>query len=196
MVTAQTGAGVSSQVSASVSAAITGTTGSAPGPSGPVRALNSRNPAPSAPVEAAEPETRVISGENNMSGVAVRESAATSAIPRTPAAPGKSHAAGGEGGYAGFGSFPDSTRGDAEISPPDPGTSSPLQWSPGFEFEFSDFQSTQFLNPTLNAGGPVSHPPRAHTPAGVPAYPGLKTQLGKPTLHKSIDQQVGLLGAH
>ena len=197
MVSEQAGAGVSSQASASVNAAVSGTTGSVPGPNGPVRALNTRNPAPSAPVEAAEFELRSISTGNHMPGGSVPAAAATTAIPPAPGAPKKSHGPGGEGGYPGFGNFPDSTRHKAEISPPDSGTSSPLQWSPGLEFGLPDLQSAQFLNPTLNVGGgSVSHPPHIHTPAGIPARPGLRTQLGKPTLHQSIDQQVGLLGAH
>ena len=45
--------------------------------------------------------------------------------------------------------FPDSTRGTALISPPDLGTSSPLDWSPQLNFAFKDFESHNFLVPTL-----------------------------------------------
>jgi len=46
--------------------------------------------------------------------------------------------------------FADSTRGTAVISPPDPGTASPLDWSPDeVSHEFTDMLKTQFLNPTL-----------------------------------------------
>lgn len=49
--------------------------------------------------------------------------------------------------------FQDSTRGTALISPPDPGTASPLDWAPdGIEHEFPDLLQAQFLAPTLNGG--------------------------------------------
>ena len=49
--------------------------------------------------------------------------------------------------------FPDSTRGTALISPPDPGTASPLDWSPDeVGAEFPDMIQAQFLMPTLQVG--------------------------------------------
>jgi hypothetical protein len=49
--------------------------------------------------------------------------------------------------------FPDSTKGTAMISPPDPGTTSPLDWSTTLNFAFGDFSQQQFLNPSLHVGG-------------------------------------------
>jgi len=52
--------------------------------------------------------------------------------------------------------FPDSTKGTALLSPPDSGTSSPLDWSTGLDYEFPDFSRRQFLNPTLHVRGHTS----------------------------------------
>lgn len=50
--------------------------------------------------------------------------------------------------------FPDSTKGTALLSPPDPGTVSPIEGAPtDLNFAFPDFDSIQFLNPTLHAAG-------------------------------------------
>ncbi len=53
--------------------------------------------------------------------------------------------------------FPDSTRGTALLSPLDPGTRSPLDWSTDLDFGFADFEEQEFLAPTLlvskNLGG-------------------------------------------
>jgi hypothetical protein len=46
--------------------------------------------------------------------------------------------------------MPDSTRGTGVVNPADPGTSSPLEWSPGFNFGFADISKATFLNPTLH----------------------------------------------
>jgi hypothetical protein len=51
--------------------------------------------------------------------------------------------------------FPDSTKATALISPPDPGTASPLDWSPSLGFEFGDMAKKQFLNPTLHIKKPT-----------------------------------------
>lgn len=48
--------------------------------------------------------------------------------------------------------FPDSTRGTAPASPPDSGTFSPLDWSPGFAPGLMEFGNTDFLNPSLRVG--------------------------------------------
>lgn len=48
--------------------------------------------------------------------------------------------------------FPDSTEGTALVSPPDPGTQSPLEWSPELDFSFPDFSQETFLNPSLHVG--------------------------------------------
>lgn len=49
------------------------------------------------------------------------------------------------------GNFPDSTRMATFASPPDPGTESPLAWSPGLSLGLRDTQTTPFLNPSLLA---------------------------------------------
>jgi hypothetical protein len=49
--------------------------------------------------------------------------------------------------------FPDSTEGTAMISPPDPGTTSPLDWTITLNFSFEDFSQREFLNPSLQVGG-------------------------------------------
>ncbi|HWG50425.1 MAG TPA: hypothetical protein VN669_12070 [Candidatus Acidoferrales bacterium] len=54
--------------------------------------------------------------------------------------------------------FPDSTRGTALVSPPDRGTASPLDWSPGLGFSFPDFAEREFLSPSLQM---------AHRPSGA-----------------------------
>lgn len=45
--------------------------------------------------------------------------------------------------------FPDSTQRATFASPPDPGTESPLAWSPSLSVGLRDMQTTQFLNPSL-----------------------------------------------
>lgn len=50
------------------------------------------------------------------------------------------------------GTFPDSTKGTAEISPPDSGTHSPLEWDPSIDFAFKDFEKRNFLNPQFRVG--------------------------------------------
>jgi hypothetical protein len=60
---------------------------------------------------------------------------------------------GGIGGGSYSEDFPDSTEGTALISPPERGASSPLDWTPGFNFEFPDMSEEKFLNPTLHVGG-------------------------------------------
>lgn len=78
--------------------------------------------------------------------------------------------------------FADSTKGTALISPPDAGTASPLDWTPGLNFGFADFQQTQFLNPTLQPrkGG------RARNRKAAPGH-----ILNEPALPTSIDEQLG-----
>ena len=49
------------------------------------------------------------------------------------------------------GSFPDSTRMATFASPPDPGTESPLAWTPGLSLGLRDTQTTPFLNPNFHA---------------------------------------------
>lgn len=49
------------------------------------------------------------------------------------------------------GDFPDSTQRATLASPPDPGTESPLAWSPGLSVGLRNIQTTQFLNPSLRA---------------------------------------------
>jgi hypothetical protein len=199
MLTAQTGASVSSQVSAGVNDAVNETSGSAAGPSGPIE-ISSHIPV----------EKQITSVGNNPRSNSVRV-LGTATTPTVRSTPRKPPGSTGEGAFSGFGSFPDSTKGTAEVSPPDTGASSSLQWNPSLTFEFRDFQATQFLNPTLNVSGRVLNPTlqvsrqgahlseRSNLPTGVAPVPprsGLTTQLQQPALHKSIDQQVGLLGAH
>jgi hypothetical protein len=82
--------------------------------------------------------------------------------------------------------FADSTKDTAMISPPDRGTSSPLDWTPGLGFGFPDFQQSQFLNPTLHISAP-RRGIRASPRNGAP-----KRILNAPALSTSIDEQVGL----
>lgn len=195
MLTAQAGANVSSQVSAGVNEGVNGTPGSAPGPSGPAMGLSNRLPVVVQSGEASA-EMGVTPAGSNLSINPIRVPD-TSTTPHAQSMPQKHHGPGGEGAYAGSGSFPDSTKGAGIISPPDTGTSSSLEWSPSFGFEFPDFQAAQFLKPTLTISGTAVHPlQRSYAPISVAPRSGLKTQLEQPTLHKSIDQQVGLLGAH
>lgn len=49
--------------------------------------------------------------------------------------------------------FPDSTRGTAVISPPDTGTLSPLEWTPGPNFELPAFGQGDLLKPNLHVAG-------------------------------------------
>jgi hypothetical protein len=49
--------------------------------------------------------------------------------------------------------FKDSTKGTALISPPDPGTKSPLTWSPDFSFGFVDLSEQDFLKPSIHVEG-------------------------------------------
>lgn len=68
---------------------------------------------------------------------------------KKPGVAGSQSPAGGEGGST-SGGFPDSTRGTAQLSPADPGTTSPLDWtSNGLDFGIPDFSGRQFLNPGL-----------------------------------------------
>lgn len=46
--------------------------------------------------------------------------------------------------------FADSTKGTASISPPDMGTSGPLDWTPSLDFGFRDMTQRTFLNPSLH----------------------------------------------
>ena len=77
--------------------------------------------------------------------------------------------------------FADSTKGTALISPPDSGTSSPLDWTPGLNFEFPDFDETQFLNPSLGGGA---------SRRGEVKKAGRKAP-GTPALSSAIDEQFG-----
>lgn len=201
----QPGVTVASQVSASVNEAVNEASGSAAGPSGPAMGLNSRIPAGMQSGEA-RAEMLVTPAGSNLSMNSIRVPG-TSTTPRASATPKRPHGPGGEGAYSGSGSFPDSTKGTAGISPLDAGTSSSLEWTPSVGFEFPDFQATQFLNPTLNGSrqalnstlksfGQATHPSlSSHPPTEVIPRSALKTHLKQSDLHKSIDQQVGLLGA-
>jgi hypothetical protein len=86
------------------------------------------------------------------------------------------------------------------VSPPDTGTQSPLDWSPGLNFEFEDLEQTSFLNPSLRVAGKRTHkkrhkrarnhgggndrPSNSATPPsllpGLPAMP-LTNDLSNPT---------------
>lgn len=83
--------------------------------------------------------------------------------------------------------FADSTKGTALISPPDVGTASPLDWTPGLNFEFPDFAQTSFLNPTLH----TSVPRRGARVRGRKA-PQAENILGEPALSTSIDEELGI----
>lgn len=75
----------------------------------------------------------------------------TAPAERMAAGAGKTAALKGASGLIGTYSkdFPDSTRGTAMVSPPDRGTASPLDWSPGLGFSFPDFAKREFLSPSL-----------------------------------------------
>jgi len=75
----------------------------------------------------------------------------TTAPERMAAGAGKTAALKGTRGLIGTYTkhFPDSTRGTALVSPPDRGTASPLDWSPGLDFSFPDFSKREFLSPSL-----------------------------------------------
>jgi len=49
--------------------------------------------------------------------------------------------------------FPDSTRGTALINPPDNSMQNPLDWHPGLNYEFADFEKMSFLHPSLSVAG-------------------------------------------
>jgi len=66
--------------------------------------------------------------------------------------------------------FPDSTKGTALLSPPDSGTTSPLDWSPALNYGFLDFAQQHFLNPTLHVSG---HTSAASHPSGYPEKRGI-----------------------
>jgi hypothetical protein len=83
--------------------------------------------------------------------------------------------------------FADSTKGTALISPPDLGTASPLDWTPGLNFEFPDFTQTSFLNPTLH----TSVPRKGARVRGRKA-PQAEKILGEPALSTSIDEELGI----
>ena len=53
--------------------------------------------------------------------------------------------------------FPDSTRGTAVISPPDTGTLSPLEWTPGVKFGIPVFGQGDLLKPNLHVAGKRRH---------------------------------------
>jgi hypothetical protein len=85
------------------------------------------------------------SGNNSRAGVPM----AGAHQEKKPGIAGPQSSAGG-GGASSSGGFPDSTKGTAQVSPPDPGTSSPLDWiSDGLNFGISGFSERQFLNPNL-----------------------------------------------
>ena len=101
--------------------------------------------------------------------------------------------------------FADSTKGTALISPPDPGTSSPLDWTPELHFGFPAFDETQFLNPSLQSGvrvggrkGPRRLPGTPAPSSAIDEQLGLKTPsidqeiLGERALSTSVDEQLGL----
>lgn len=81
--------------------------------------------------------------------------------------------------------FADSTKGTALISPPDPGTASPLDWNLGLNFGFPDFQQMQFLNPNLHN----STPRKGSRVGGRKA--ATRHILNEPALSTSIDEQLG-----
>jgi hypothetical protein len=92
--------------------------------------------------------------------------------------------------------FPDSTRDTAQISPPDPGTESPLDWTPGLSIGFPDFSETQFLNPTLRAVATSGAKERrkreiARTSNGIGSNPRasspLSNELSKPDILSQPD---------
>lgn len=132
----------------------------------------------------------------------------------TPGLVGRQSSAGGET-VSNTGGFPDSTKGTAQLSPPDPGTKSPLDWTTdGLNFGLPGFSERQFLNPNLHAPIGIKRRRSGHTLSGhgrkVPgqAPSGLSTEqtlepdiLSNKTLtpdilnHSSpptIEQQIGL----
>jgi hypothetical protein len=84
--------------------------------------------------------------------------------------------------------FPDSTRGTALLSPPDSGTASPLDWSPGMTHGFPDFAAQQFLNPSFRA---ARRAPRKRTEAARQKTPSTNNQLRRylnlPSLSTSMN---------
>ena len=85
--------------------------------------------------------------------------------------------------------FADSTKGTALISPPDPGTSSPLDWTTGLNFEVQDFAETQFLNPSLNAGASRKGIGKKGRGRKVPV--ASRNVLSEPAPSSAIDEQLG-----
>jgi hypothetical protein len=107
---------------------------------------------------------------------------------------------------AGYSSgFADSTKGTALISPPDLGTSSPLDWSPDLDFGFEDFESHTLLNPSLQSPSILARKrkrlkllqkretgtslePASMTPSSIgPASP-MPDILNQPLLQSPLDQ--------
>lgn len=85
--------------------------------------------------------------------------------------------------------FVDSTKGTALISPPDMGTASPLDWTPGLNFELPDFAQTEFLNPSLNAG--ASPKGTGKKGRGRRAPVASRNVLSEPGLSSAIDGRLG-----
>jgi hypothetical protein len=75
--------------------------------------------------------------------------------------------------------FADSTKNNAEISPPDPGTASPLDWTTGFDFGFQDFSAQTFLDPTIYVGSRSSAPHGDQQHDRQADQQGLNTSLRK-----------------
>ena len=82
--------------------------------------------------------------------------------------------------------FPDSTKGTAQLSPPD-STGSPLDWTPGLDYAHFDFAEQQFLEPSLHRGFSarnkhVAERKKAPATKGIPKnalnYPGFSTSRG------------------
>jgi len=124
--------------------------------------------------------------------------------------PGESQNNGGQGDIEASTSysddFPDSTKGTALLSPPDPGTESPLEWAPGLDFEFPDMAQRQFLNPTLhvevpkrrrkreaqngNNGAPLNHTPSSFG-LSLPQTSSEPDVLSQPGLQSPLEQPLG-----
>lgn len=96
--------------------------------------------------------------------------------------------------------FPDSTKGTALLSPPD-STASPLDWTPGLNFSFSDFAEQSFLKPSLHGGSSlqkrrVAASTNAPVSGGIPGnaltYPDLSTSVGDSLRVRVPDPLAGL----
>lgn len=80
----------------------------------------------------------------------------------TSPVPGNAWAAEADQDVGSSETMPDSTRGTGVVNPTDPGTTSPIEWSPDLDFGFADFSKRTFLSPTLHVGEHLAKGTAAH----------------------------------